>query len=107
MNTNQLAEIIEALIPSFRNMLIGKYAIALGGSHSKGYADAHSDVDFYVYTEDVIELSGRKRIIENITNKNQEIYKEESWPKWPTSASRILSASSKMHSGRCRPNTNS
>ena len=78
MNNYQLEEIVKTLLPHFRKMVKGKYAIALGGSHAKGYADSYSDIDFYVYTEDVIEFSDRKKIIENIANKDQDVYIEES-----------------------------
>ena len=41
-------------------------AIALGGSHTGGSLDKHSDIDLYIYTYDSIPLSTRQEIVQNL-----------------------------------------
>jgi predicted nucleotidyltransferase len=77
MTPQELSKIVEQLIPSFRSMLKGKYAISLGGSHAKGYADTNSDIDFYIYTEDMVSFSERKTIIGIIADHDQKTYLDE------------------------------
>lgn len=38
-------------------------AIALGGSQTGGMIDPHSDIDLYIYTNDVIPLTARQEIV--------------------------------------------
>jgi predicted nucleotidyltransferase len=41
-------------------------AIALGGSQTKGPVDRHSDIDLYVYSNEIIPLSTRQAIVEKL-----------------------------------------
>jgi Domain of unknown function (DUF4037) len=49
-------------LAGLRELVIGRYAIAIGGSHAKGRADDHSDVDFYLFAEEVVAAQRRHAI---------------------------------------------
>lgn len=44
--------LIESCMPMIRSFAIGRYSIAVSGSHGKGFADHRSDVDFRLYADD-------------------------------------------------------
>lgn len=69
---------IEEIVPVLKEMLTGSYAIALGGSYAKGYMDAHSDLDFYVYTEGVKPLEERRRLLTALADADQACHIDES-----------------------------
>lgn len=75
--SNEVKKWIEELVPTIRSLLTGKYAIALGGSHAKGYSDIHSDLDFYVYTEGVVPVEERRELIAGIADQDQDCYLNE------------------------------
>ena len=41
-------------------------AIALGGSHTAGALDTHSDIDLYIYSHEIIPLSTRQGIVNKL-----------------------------------------
>ncbi|MBN1582551.1 MAG: DUF4037 domain-containing protein [Anaerolineae bacterium] len=56
-----------------------KYGIALGGAHAKGVADAESDLDLYVFADQVLPGTERKRLctqfggIESVTGWGEDM----------------------------------
>jgi len=51
---------VRALLPLVRGFCAGEpYGVALGGSHTKGTADAHSDVDVYLFADAFVPASRR------------------------------------------------
>lgn len=52
--------VVRDLLPVLREMCLGEYGIALGGSHAKGRSDAHSDVDVYLFAERVLPAEKRR-----------------------------------------------
>ncbi|MFD0587166.1 hypothetical protein ACFQZE_04035 [Paenibacillus sp. GCM10027627] len=72
-----LEKMIELIVPVIQKMVVGNYAIALGGSVAKGYSDVHSDLDFYVYAEGVIPLTERKALLNGLADPQSAIYLDE------------------------------
>jgi len=70
-------ERIEAIVPVLKEMLTGRYVIALGGSYAKGYMDEFSDLDFYVYTDGVKPLEERRSILSAIADADQPCHIDE------------------------------
>jgi GNAT superfamily N-acetyltransferase len=52
-----------ALLPLVRRLCAGPCAVALGGSHARGSADAHSDVDLYVFASAVRSSAERDAVV--------------------------------------------
>ncbi|MBH5316451.1 nucleotidyltransferase domain-containing protein [Paenibacillus sp. GSMTC-2017] len=77
MIKDDVINVIDQLLPTIKAMLTGKYAIALGGSYAKGTSDIHSDLDFYVYTEGVVPLEERRRLVAAIADQDQEPYLDD------------------------------
>lgn len=73
MIANEFMNIINELIPVYKQFITGKYAIALAGSHAKGTADLNSDLDIFIYTEDILPYSARKTIIEGVADSVEGI----------------------------------
>ena len=48
-------------------------AIALGGSHASGALDHHSDIDLYIYSQKIIPVSERGKIIEKLGASKADI----------------------------------
>lgn len=48
-----IEDLFKELGPAFQQATVGKYALALAGAHAKGRADEHSDVDFFLFAEDL------------------------------------------------------
>ncbi|UVI31543.1 nucleotidyltransferase domain-containing protein [Paenibacillus spongiae] len=63
----EIQSIVNELMPFYKKIISGQYAIALAGAHAKGKADAHSDLDIFVYTEDVLPFENRKAVFEAIS----------------------------------------
>lgn len=72
--TDEVSSIIEELIPLFRQMLRGRYAIALSGSYAKGKQDRHSDLDFYLFADDVMTPAERAALLRPHTERPEAIY---------------------------------
>lgn len=77
MPNNEIMSIINEIIPVFKEIICGRYAISLAGSHAKGMADINSDLDIFVYTEDVQPYSIRKAVIEKIADSTDGIFISE------------------------------
>jgi predicted nucleotidyltransferase len=59
-------EIVRDLLPLLRDLCDGPCGIALGGSHAKGTADAHSDVDVYVFANCVLPGERRAALVREL-----------------------------------------
>ena len=61
-----LTQIVNALLPLLRQFCgdspSNQYGIALGGAHAKRAADAESDLDLYVFADQVLPGAERKRL---------------------------------------------
>jgi predicted nucleotidyltransferase len=56
--------IVRELLPLVRAFCAGEpYGIALGGSHAKGTADAHSDVDVYLFADAFLSAARRVELV--------------------------------------------
>lgn len=56
--------LVRKLLPLVRDFRAGEaYGIALGGSHAKGLADAHSDVDLYLFADAVVPAARRAELV--------------------------------------------
>jgi len=60
----EIATVIDELLPLYKQVLRGKYAIALAGAHAKGSADGNSDLDMFIYTEDVASYEAREAVFQ-------------------------------------------
>jgi hypothetical protein len=69
-----IAAKIELLLPRFRRLLIGRYAIALCGSYAKGKYDQDSDLDFYLFGEGILPAEERGAILHDAADNPEEIY---------------------------------
>jgi predicted nucleotidyltransferase len=56
-------EVIREFLPLLRELCDGPCGIALGGSHARGSADAHSDVDVYLFAERVFPGAHRAALV--------------------------------------------
>jgi predicted nucleotidyltransferase len=54
-----------------QGLAIGHYAIALAGSHAKGTADAASDIDMYLFVEEMVPYDAQREAIRTIADKDQ------------------------------------
>ncbi len=68
------AAVIAELTPLLRQMLKGRYAIALAGSHAKGQSDQHSDLDFYLFADEVLDVFAREAILLPHTDDPASMY---------------------------------
>lgn len=59
---------IDTLAEALRQTVTGRYALAIAGSHAKGTADAHSDIDFFLYAEQPRPYEERKRCIDSLAD---------------------------------------
>ena len=75
--------IINEIIPICKEVVCGKYAIALAGAHAKGMADINSDLDIFIYTEGMQPYDIRKASIEGIADNTNDIYVSEEIDKEP------------------------
>ena len=55
--------IVRELLPLVRAFCVGEPCVALGGSHAKGTADAHSDVDVYLFAESFLPAARRSELV--------------------------------------------
>jgi hypothetical protein len=53
--------IVDTLLPLLRQFVLGEYGIALGGAHAKGVEDQESDVDIYLFAQQVLPAQERAR----------------------------------------------
>jgi hypothetical protein len=60
--TPELSRLIDRLLPLAAAFTTGPAAIALGGAHAKGVADAQSDLDIYVFAEDWLDNEARREL---------------------------------------------
>lgn len=67
----QVNEIIADCVPLFREMVTGRYSITIGGSRGKGTSDQHSDVDFRLYYDQLIEEDVFKQLMKQFRIKMQ------------------------------------
>jgi len=65
--------LIPDLIPLVRRFAIGAYGIAAGGSHAKGIGDAQSDVDIYLFAEDVFPPGERSAWTEQLVGPAAQV----------------------------------
>jgi hypothetical protein len=52
-------EIVAGLLPMLRTWVEGEYGIAIGGSYAKGSGDSLSDVDLYLFANEVLPAARR------------------------------------------------
>lgn len=60
----EVTTVIEELLPLYKEVIRGQYSIALAGAHAKSFADNHSDLDIYIYVEDIVSYETRKSTFE-------------------------------------------
>ncbi len=81
--SNEQRAVIDELLPTLRGFVAGRYAISLGGSLSKGSGDQHSDIDFYLFAEQVAPEAARAAAIRGLPGIEGEPWVgfdfEESW----------------------------
>lgn len=69
--------VVRELLPLVRAFCAGEaYGIALGGSHAKGTADAHSDVDVYLFADAFLPAARR---VERVTAQLGDAARAVSW----------------------------
>jgi hypothetical protein len=69
--------VVRELLPLVRAFCAGEeYGVALGGSHAKGTADAHSDVDVYLFADAFLPAARR---VELVTVRLGEAARAVSW----------------------------
>jgi hypothetical protein len=60
-------EIVSALVPMLRTWVAGEYGIAIGGSYAKGSGDSLSDVDIYLFANEVLPAARRaERVVADL-----------------------------------------
>lgn len=60
-------EIVAGLLPVLRTWVAGEYGIAIGGSHAKGSGDSLSDVDIYLFANEVLPAARRdERVVDEL-----------------------------------------
>lgn len=58
-------EIVAGLLPMLRTWVAGEYGIAIGGSYAKGSGDSLSDVDIYLFANEVLPAARRaERVVD-------------------------------------------
>jgi hypothetical protein len=62
--TDSYAQVVEDLLPLVGRFACSEYGIALGGAHAKGVADAESDLDLYLFSQQVLPAEQRTRLCE-------------------------------------------
>lgn len=77
MISKDILSIVDELIPAYKEIIRGEYAIALAGAHAKGKADIHSDLDIFVYAQDVSPFESRKAIFERICDSKKDFWISE------------------------------
>lgn len=60
--TPDLSRLIDRLLPLASSFTTGPAAIALAGAHAKGVADAQSDLDIYVFSENWLDNAARREL---------------------------------------------
>jgi hypothetical protein len=61
-----LSRLIDRLLPLAASFSPGPCAIALAGAHAKGVADAQSDLDIYVFTENWVDDAARRALVQQL-----------------------------------------
>ncbi|HEY7766886.1 DUF4037 domain-containing protein [Longimicrobium sp.] len=56
-------EIAASLLPMLRTWVAGEYGIAIGGSYAKGSGDSLSDVDIYLFANEVLPAARRDEAV--------------------------------------------
>ena len=56
-------EIASALLPMLRTWVAGEYGIAIGGSYAKGSGDSLSDIDVYLFADQVLPAARRAELV--------------------------------------------
>lgn len=74
---------IETLVEVLKQTTKDTCAIALAGAHAKGVADASSDIDFYVFAEEVQPLPVRRALIEGIADPGTTPWLDETFDATP------------------------
>ncbi|MFN8382841.1 MAG: nucleotidyltransferase domain-containing protein [Anaerolineales bacterium] len=62
MNNTSLADKVSEQFEIISNV----EAVTLGGSQSSGVLDQHSDIDLYVYSDEVVPIEKRQEIVKNL-----------------------------------------
>ncbi|HZG44568.1 MAG TPA: DUF4037 domain-containing protein [Longimicrobium sp.] len=69
-------EIVAGLLPMLRTWVAGDYGIAIGGSYAKGSGDSFSDVDIYLFANEVLPAARRaERVVAELGAESRP----ESW----------------------------
>lgn len=69
-------EIVAGLLPMLRTWVAGDYGIAIGGSYARGRGDSLSDIDIYLFANDVLPAARRdERVLAELGAKARP----ESW----------------------------
>jgi hypothetical protein len=69
-------EIVAGLLPMLRTWVAGEYGIAIGGSYAKGSGDSLSDVDIYLFANEVLPATHRaERVVAELGVESRP----ESW----------------------------
>lgn len=59
----RIQEMLDECIPVIKKLAVGRFAVAVSGSHGKGTADKSSDIDLRLYCDDVLPDSEEKKMI--------------------------------------------
>lgn len=74
MVSKEIVQIVNELIPFYKRVIIGEYAIAIAGAHAKGKADKYSDLDIFIYAKDVCSFDKRTIVFEQIADSKNEFF---------------------------------
>lgn len=70
INGNKINEVTSIL----KQLVIGRYSIALAGAHAKATVDEESDIDIYLFVEETKPYEERLTIIKQFADLNRPIY---------------------------------
>lgn len=63
MFTENLDNIVTTLVPVLKQFCRGECTIAVGGSHAHQQADSFSDLNIYIFTDEVICNDARSELL--------------------------------------------
>ncbi len=69
--------VVDELTPELRRLAVGRYAIALGGSYTKGGHDAQSDIDFYVFADEFAPYPERLALMNELSEPGTGSYLDD------------------------------
>jgi predicted nucleotidyltransferase len=74
MKSNAVPDnIVNDVIPSLRQFCVGEYGIAVGGSYAKGVSDEQSDVDIYLFANQILPRDQRSTLMKHRLNSASQI----------------------------------